>query len=162
MSGDTQQHFGQQHLGLPIGHATEAQAPWVDIPGGQLRLLHADIAAGIWVVANRFEPGMAVTRHRHTGPVFAWTTAGCWMYSEYGVRYEAGSYIHEPAGSIHTLVVPSDNTELTEVFFVIHGANLDLDSGDNIVGVTDATSIGQAYRMLCSMQGKPIPDFIGA
>lgn len=150
------------HLGLPIGHATEADTPWVDIPGGQLRLLHSDIAAGVWVVANRFEPGMAVTRHRHTGPVFAWTTSGCWMYSEYGVRYEAGSYIHEPAGSIHTLVVPADNTEITEVFFVIHGANLDLDAEGNITGVIDATSIGQAYRMLCEMQGKGLAEFVGA
>lgn len=70
------------------------------------------------------------------------------------MRYEAGSYIHEPAGSIHSLVVPSDNTETTEVFFVIHGANLDLDADDNIVGITDATSIWLAYHTLCDMQGK--------
>ena len=141
-------------LGPPIGHVGETDAPWVAIPGGELRLLHADIGAGVWVVANRFEPGMAVQRHRHTGPVFAWTTTGCWMYQEYGVRYEAGSYIHESAGSIHSLVVPSDNTETTEVFFVIHGANLDLDADDNIVGITDATSIWLAYHTLCEMQGK--------
>jgi len=152
----------QTHLGLPIGHASEVETPWVDIAGGQLRLVHADISQGVWIVANRFEPGMAVTRHRHTGQVFAWTTAGCWMYKEYGVRYEAGSYIHEPAGSIHTLVVPADNTELTEVFFVIYGANLDLDENDNIVNITDATSIGRAYNALCEMQGKSAPNFIGA
>src|SRR3954452_18688505 len=150
------------HLGLPIGHANAIDTPWVDIAGGQLRLVHADVANGLWIVANRFEPGMAVTRHRHTGPVYAWTTAGCWMYAEYGVRYEAGSYVYEPAGSIHTLVVPADNVGVTEVFFVIHGANLDLDADDNIVGVTDATSITAAYRMLCEMQGKPVPDFVGA
>ncbi len=150
------------HLELPIGHATEADSPWVDIPGGGLRLVHADIAAGIWVVANRFEPGMAVQRHRHTGPVFAWTTSGCWMYAEYGTRYEAGSYVHEPAGSVHTLVVPEDNTETTEVFFVIHGANLNLDDDDNIVSITDAGSIAQAYKMLCTMQGKQPPAFVGA
>jgi 2,4'-dihydroxyacetophenone dioxygenase len=149
-------------LGLPIGHVAEGDAPWVAIPGGELRLLHSDIGAGLWIVANRFEPGMAVTRHRHTGPVFAWTTAGCWMYREYGIRYEAGSYIHEPAGSIHTLVVPADNTGLTEVFFVINGANLDLDADDNIVGVTDATSIASAYRYLCDAQGKQAPSFVGA
>ncbi len=149
-------------LGLPIGHVTEGDAPWVAIPGGELRLLHSDIGAGLWIVAHRFEPGMAVARHRHTGPVFAWTTAGCWMYREYGVRYEAGSYIHEPAGSIHTLVVPEDNTELTEVFFVINGANLDLDADDNIVGFTDATTIANAYRYLCEIQGKQAPLFVGA
>ncbi len=150
------------NLGLPIGHATEADSPWVDIPGGGLRLVHSDVATGVWVVANRFDPGMAVQRHRHTGQVFAWTTAGCWMYQEYGVRYEAGSYVHEPAGSVHTLVVPADNTEITEVFFVIHGANLNLDDDDNIVSITDAESIAQAYKMLCTMQGKQPPAFVGA
>lgn len=153
---------GSANLGLPISHVNETGSPWVAIPGGELRLVHTDVAAGIWVVANRFEPGMAVQRHRHTGPVFAWTTAGCWMYSEYGVRYEAGSYVHEPAGSVHTLVVPQDNTELTEVFFVIHGANLNLDDDNNVVSITDAESIGSAYRMLCTMQGKPPPSFVGA
>ena len=153
---------GSAALGQPISHVDETSSPWVAIPGGELRLVHADIAAGIWVVANRFVPGMAVQRHRHTGPVFAWTTAGCWMYSEYGLRYEAGSYVHEPAGSVHTLVVPADNTEMTEVFFVIHGANLNLDDENNIVSMTDAESIGTAYRMLCTMQGKPPPSFVGA
>lgn len=153
---------GSVMLGLPIGHVNETSSPWVVIPGGELRLVHADIASGVWVVANRFEPGMAVQRHRHTGQVFAWTTAGCWMYREYGVRYEAGSYVHEPAGSVHTLVVPEDNTELTEVFFVIHGANLNLDEDNNIESITDAESISAAYRMLCTMQGKPPPSFLGA
>ena len=39
----------------------------------------------------------------------------------------AGSYLFEPAGSIHTLHVPDTNTEVTDVFFAIHGANLNLD-----------------------------------
>jgi hypothetical protein len=153
MSADTR-------LGLPVGHATEADTPWVAIAGGELRLVHADIGAGYWIVANRFEPGMAVTRHKHTGHVFAWTTAGCWMYKEYGIPYTAGSYVYEPAGSIHTLVVPETNTAMTEVFFAIHGANLDLDENDNIINVIDATSISFAYRALCEMQGKPVPHFI--
>ncbi|MEI7755307.1 MAG: 2,4'-dihydroxyacetophenone dioxygenase family protein [Actinomycetota bacterium] len=151
-----------RHLGLAISHLNETSSPWVSIPGGELRLVHVDIAAGIWVIANRFEPGMAAQRHLHTGPVFAWTTAGCWMYSEYGVRYEAGSFVHEPAGSMHTLVVPADNTETTEVFFVMNGANLNLDDDDNIVSITDAGSIAAAYRMLCEMQGKTAPSFNGA
>ena len=149
-------------LGLPIGHSSSSDSPWVSIPGGELRLVHSDVATGVWVVANRFEPGMAVQRHRHTGQVFAWTIAGCWMYLENGVRYEAGSYVHEPAGSVHTLIVPADNAEVTEVFFVINGANLNLDDSDNIVSVTDASSIAHAYTMLCSLQGKPIPNFVGA
>ena len=32
---------------------------------------------------------------------------------------EAGSYIYEPVGSIHTLFTPEDNSEPTVVLFVI-------------------------------------------
>ena len=44
----------------------------------------------------------------------------------------AGSYLYEPAGSVHTLHVPATNTESTEVSFAIRGANLNLDEHDRI------------------------------
>ena len=56
----------------------------------------------------------------------------------------------------------ADNTELTEVFFVIHGANLDLDEDGNVTGIIDASTIGVAYNYLCQAQGKPAPAFVGA
>lgn len=44
----------------------------------------------------------------------------------------AGSYLYEPAGSVHTLHVPATNTESTEVSFAIRGANLNLDEQGNV------------------------------
>jgi 2,4'-dihydroxyacetophenone dioxygenase len=140
-------------LGLPIGHVTESDAPWVYIGELGLRLVHVDIAKGLWVVANRFPPGYTVQPHHHTGSVYALTLSGRWRYLEYGIDYCAGSYIHEPAGSKHTLHVPADNDGLTEVFFVIEGANLNLDEDGNVVSITDASSIQQAYRAICAAQG---------
>jgi 2,4'-dihydroxyacetophenone dioxygenase len=145
-----------------IGHVSDTDAPWVNVADGQRRMLHCDVANGFWVIGVRYEPGARVERHRHTGRVFAWTMSGCWMYREIGRRYEAGSYEFEPAGSVHTLVVPDDNTEVTEIFFVIEGANLILDEHDNIIRVNDAAAFRDRYLGLCAEQGKGTPTFIGA
>ena len=88
--------------------------PWVDATGGiWLKVLRVDSASGIWVVANRFEPGVTLQTHRHTGPVDGYTVSGRWHYLEYDFYSTAGSYIREPAGSIHTLDVPADNEGIT-------------------------------------------------
>jgi 2,4'-dihydroxyacetophenone dioxygenase len=138
----------------------ESDAPWVDVAGGQRRLVHADIKTGVWALGVRYEPGSGSERHHHTGEVFGWTVKGCWLYTEYGERYTAGTFVHETAGSSHTLVVPKDNTEITEVFFVVHGANLILDEQDRIVRINDAATFGARYRDLCVAQGKRVPTFL--
>ncbi len=56
----------------------------------------------------------------------------------------AGSFLYEPAGSVHTLTVPADNTEPTDVFFAIWGANLNLDADGNVESIIDAGGILQA------------------
>jgi hypothetical protein len=91
--------------------------------------------------------------------VFGFTTAGRWRYVEYGVDYTAGSFVHEPAGSTHTLVVPNDNAAVTEVLFVLNGANLILDEHDRVARINDATTFRDRYRRLCAEQGKRASAF---
>lgn len=142
------------------GVAFVDDAPWVDVPGGQRRLVHADVPGGVWALGVRYQPGSGTERHRHTGPVFGWTLRGCWRYVEYAVDYTAGSFVHETAGSTHTLVVPAENTEITEVLFVIHGANLMLDDADRVIRINDAASMAARYRSLCVEQGHQPPRFL--
>jgi len=132
----------------------EEQLPFVDIgDGSTLQLLQVDLASGIWVVRNHFAPGMAVQKHKHTGAVFAFTQRGRWHYLEYpDDMNEAGSYLYEPAGSVHTLHVPEDNDGITDVWFTIHGANLNLDAGGNVELVIDAHGILAFYRDMCAQQ----------
>lgn len=144
----------------PTGVTFVDDAPWVDVAGGQRRLVHADVAGAVWALGVRYEPGSGTERHHHTGQVFGWTISGRWRYVEYGIDYTAGSFIHEQAGSAHTLVVPDDNTEITEVLFVIHGANLMLDLHDQITRVNDAASMSKRYRQLCIEQGHMLPGFL--
>ena len=132
----------------------EDDLPFIDLPAfGGLQLLQVDLAQGLWVVRTRFTPGTTIATHRHTGPVYAFTQSGSWYYLEYPDSVNvAGSYLYEPAGSVHTLHVPADNDEVTDVSFVIHGANLNLDEAGDIVSITDAHGILQAYRALCATQ----------
>lgn len=142
-------------------HRAEQELPWVDIGEGSLmQVPHVDVEGGLWVVRNRFRPGYAVQTHKHTGEVFAFTLAGRWKYAEYPEVNTAGSYLFEPAGSVHTLVVPDDNDEVTDVWFAIRGANLNLDADGNVESVWDAPFIRDAYLMLCEAEGHPRPDII--
>ncbi len=137
-----------------VRHAADDDLPWVDATGGiWLKVLRVDVAAGIWVVRNRFEPGVTLQTHRHTGPVDGYTVKGRWHYLEYDFWSLAGSYIREPAGSVHTLDVPADNTEVTEVLFVMEGVNLNLAPDGSVESVTDGAGTLAAYEALAVAQG---------
>ena len=135
-----------------------ADRPWVTTPRGNLmRLLRVSADAGTWVVHNRFAPGTVTRTHRHTGLVHAFTLRGRWAYLEYDFVAEAGSYVHEMAGATHTLVVPEDNVEETEVVFVVEGANLYLGDDGRVVGYQDGHQILADYVRYCAEQGHPYP-----
>ena len=142
-------------------HRGDDDLPWVDIgEGSLLKVLQVKEREGLWVIRNRFGAGYRVQTHKHTGPVYAFTTSGAWRYRESDFVNRAGSFLYEPAGSVHTLEVLDDNTELTDVFFAIWGANLNLDADGNVESITDAGGILQAYYLLCEASGLPKPDVV--
>ena len=142
-------------------HLGEEEIPWVDTGTGvELKLVQADIEAGLWIVRNRFAPGVVVQKHKHTGQVYGYTLTGAWMYAEHDYINRAGSFLYEPAGSEHTLTVPDDNTELTDVWFQIYGSNLNLDADGNVESITDAEGIYAAYMAMCEAQGLPRPNVL--
>ncbi|MGQ0431248.1 MAG: 2,4'-dihydroxyacetophenone dioxygenase family protein [Microthrixaceae bacterium] len=141
----------------------EAELPFVELgDGSTLQLLQVDVDQGLWVVRTRFAPGMTVQTHKHTGSVLAFTMSGSWKYLEYPNDVNrAGSYLFEPAGSVHTLHVPDGNDEITDVFFAIHGANLNLDPDGNVEMVIDAGGMRDFYFAMCEAAGHPNPPVIG-
>jgi len=144
-------------------HRGESDLPFVALGDGtHLQLLQVDVEAGLWVIRTKFEPGVTVPTHKHTGEVFAFTLAGSWKYLEYPEVNRAGSYLYEPAGSIHTLTVAADQTDFTDVWFAIYGANLNLDADGNVETVIDAGLVRDTYFALCEAEGHPRPDVIGA
>ncbi len=132
--------------------------PFVEIgDGNKLKVIQVDVAEGLWIVENIFQANYVVQTHRHTGPVYAYTTSGAWHYKEYDYVNRAGSFLFEPAGSVHTLECIEDDTH---VWFQMYGANLNLDSEGNIESVFDGPGTLEAYLALAEAEGFPRPDVL--
>ena len=144
---------------LPLAvHIGRDDLPFVDIGGGNLlKVLAVDEAEGLWSVENVFQSGFAVQTHRHTGPVYGYTTSGAWKYREYDYVNRAGSFLYEPAGSVHTLTCVEDNTQ---VWFQMYGVNLNLREDGTIESVTDGPGTLQAYYALCEAAGHGRPSVL--
>jgi 2,4'-dihydroxyacetophenone dioxygenase len=139
-------------------HIGADDLPWVDIgDGSKLKVLQVRATEGLWIVQNIFSAGYTVPTHRHTGPVWGYTISGAWHYKEYEYVNRAGSFLYEPAGSVHTLECLEDDTN---VWFQMYGANLNLDADGNIESVFDGPGTLAAYYALCEAAGLPKPNVI--
>jgi 2,4'-dihydroxyacetophenone dioxygenase len=151
-----------------LAHAPTAQhlgdddLPWVTsrTEGVELKVVLAKVEDGLWILRNRFAPGIELQTHKHTGQVYAFTLSGAWGYRESEYLNTAGSFLYEPAGSIHTLYVPEENNEVTDIWFAIYGANLNMDDEGQIESVTDAESILDFYLRACAQAGVDNPPVL--
>ncbi|NQX89171.1 MAG: 2,4'-dihydroxyacetophenone dioxygenase family protein [Halioglobus sp.] len=139
-------------------HIGRDELPWVDIgDGGQLRVLQVKPKEGLWIVENIFQAGYEVDTHKHTGPVWGYTRSGAWKYKEYDYVNRAGSFLYEPAGSVHTLQCTEDNTE---VWFQMYGSNINLDAEGNITSVVDGALTLEFYLGMCEALGHSNPPVL--
>lgn len=142
-------------------HIGDDDFPWATAGGGvELKVLQVRESEGLWVIRNRFAPGVRVQTHRHTGPVFGITFSGRWGYVESGDLNTAGSYLYEPANSVHTLSVPDDNDEPTDVLFVMYGMNINLDDEGNVTSVTSGPGVLAAYYAMLDAAGVERPPVL--
>ncbi|HXW33099.1 MAG TPA: hypothetical protein VEJ87_00860, partial [Acidimicrobiales bacterium] len=66
-----------------VRHIGDEAAPWVDTGMGiDLKVMRVDVEAGVWVIRNRFQPGVELQTHKHTGTVEGYTLSGSWHYRE--------------------------------------------------------------------------------
>lgn len=70
------------------------------------------VSGGYYVNLLRVKGAGLLSRHRHPGPVHGHVLKGKWSYLEHDWVAEAGSYVFEPPGEIHTLVVPEGVEEM--------------------------------------------------
>jgi 2,4'-dihydroxyacetophenone dioxygenase len=136
-------------------HAGMAELPWAEAgDGSALQLLHVDLSQGIWISNTRLPPGHKVITHFHTGQVYAVTHQGRWFYAETPEAVNSpGSYLFEPAGSVHTLCTPADQVGNTIAWFAVYGANINIDPDGKIVSVIDARAALEIYRGYCDALG---------
>lgn len=139
-------------------HIGADELPFVDIgDGSKLKVIQVKEREGLWIVENIFMAGYVVPTHKHTGPVWGYTRSGAWKYKEYDYVNRAGSFLYEPAHSVHTLEIIEDDTQ---VWFHMYGSNLNLDENGNITSVFDGPGTLTAYYMLAEAQGIPKPSVL--
>ncbi len=139
-------------------HVGRDDLPFVEIGGGsKLRLLQVKRGEGLWVVENVFQAGYEVQTHRHTGPVWGYTYQGAWKYKEYDYVNRAGSFLYEPAGSVHTLQAVENETR---VFFHMYGSNLNLDANGKVESEANGRITLEFYYAACQAQGLPRPNVL--
>jgi hypothetical protein len=69
--------------------------------------------------------------HYHIGTVQGYTMRGHWRYLEHDWVAKPGTFIYEPAGEAHTLVITEDSPEPMVTLFVIQGGLIYLDKSVN-------------------------------
>ena len=139
-------------------HKGAEELPFVEMGGGnKLKVIMVDEGQGLWIVENIFQNGFEVIAHKHTGPVYGYTVSGAWKYKEYDYVNRAGSFLYEPANSVHTLQCIEDGTD---VWFHMYGANLNLDADGNVESVVDGAGTLAFYLAMCEQMGMPRPPVL--
>ncbi len=93
-----------ERVWMPIGEGIYAR-PMLFIP-----------VNGSWVTMIRADTIGVVSRHRHPAPVTGYTLEGAWGYLEHDWIARPGSFLFEPAGETHTLVVDPDVGHMKALF----------------------------------------------
>ena len=136
-----------------------ADLPWVEQGEGVwFKPLRLSLELGMWANLLKVAAGGLVSRHRHHGAVEAWVLQGRWKYLEHGLVAEPGSYVHEPAGDVHTLVVEPGEEMIT--LFLVHGAVEYLDEEGNVVRTDTAQSKLELYEAHCRKHGLEPLDLV--
>ena len=131
-------------------------------PGVHVKPLRLDLEAGCWVVLATFSPGAVVPLHYHTGIAEVYTLSGSWHYLEYPDQPQtAGSYLYEPAGSVHTFVCPESNTEDTVIFVRVEGANINFTEDGQFHSILDTVLIRHVTTTLSAERGLGPVNYIG-
>jgi 2,4'-dihydroxyacetophenone dioxygenase len=95
---------------------------WVpQSPDVAFKPLVLNVTEGYYLNLLRVRSSGVLSRHRHSGPVHAFTLRGEWHYLEHDWIARAGDYVFEPPGETHTLVVPDHVTEMITLFHVTGG-----------------------------------------
>lgn len=94
------------------------------------------VANGYWVNLLKVRKSGVLNRHLHPSPVFGYVIKGSWRYLEHDWVATEGSFVFEPPGEIHTLVVDSDVDEMITLFHV-QGVLIYMDENDRQIAYED-------------------------
>jgi len=148
---------------MAVAALPDDERVWVpQAPGVDFRPLFLNTVIGQWLNLLRVRRNGIISRHRHPGAVFGYVLTGKWHYYEHPWVAEAGHFVYEPPGEIHTLAVPEDCDEMI-TFFNISGAMIYVDEAGRQTGYEDVyTKIGmcRAHYEASGLGGDFVDQFI--
>jgi quercetin dioxygenase-like cupin family protein len=140
------------------GPVIASTRPWVrlEMEYGltEYRLVRVSLRENSSTSIIRWKAGIRVPKHRHFGPVHAYTFSGRWHYAEYDWYATAGSYLVETPETEHSLVVDED----MEAMFTMFGGMVDLGPSGEVLWYSDAQTSYELYVTQLEAMGLPIPD----
>ncbi|MDR6154767.1 2,4'-dihydroxyacetophenone dioxygenase [Acidovorax delafieldii] len=103
------------------------------------RPLLLNTVTGGWCNLLRVRKSGVLSRHIHPSIVVGYVIRGSWRYLEHDWVAREGSFVFEPPGEIHTLVVDEASGDATEMitFFNISGAMVYVDAQGQPTGYED-------------------------
>ena len=132
-----------QHPGIRAEIAVPAipddERVWVpQAPDVWFRPLLMNTVTGSWCNLLRVRKSGVLSRHIHPSWVTGYVIKGAWRYLEHDWVAKAGSFVYEPPGEIHTLVVDEVVGEPEMITQIkIHGAMIYLDDKGQTTGYED-------------------------
>lgn len=106
----------------------ENERLWVPYADGVwFQPCHFNVTTGGFSLVLKGLPGSKIGTHYHVGTVHGYTMRGRWRYLEHDWIAKPGTFIYEPAGEAHTLVITEDSPEPMVTLFIVGGGLIYLD-----------------------------------
>ena len=124
---------------------------WVpQAPDVSFRPLLLNTVTGSWCNLLRVGKSGVLSRHIHPSWVTGYVIKGAWRYLEHDWVAREGSFVYEPPGEIHTLVV-DEAVGAPEMitFFNIHGAMVYVDDKGKHTGYEEVFTKIEMCRKHC-------------
>ncbi|MGI8827653.1 MAG: 2,4'-dihydroxyacetophenone dioxygenase family protein [Chloroflexota bacterium] len=122
--------------------------PWV--PQGEqvwFKPLRFDLVNGRWVNLLRVTKAGKVNRHRHSAQVLGFCLHGTWQYAERDWIARPGSFVFEPPGDVHTLLV--DGSEEMQTLFLLEGTIQYMDDDNRLISEDNVFTKLDRYLAYC-------------
>jgi 2,4'-dihydroxyacetophenone dioxygenase len=120
---------GQRSRGHFIANTNiEDDGPWIPYADGVwFQPCCFNVTSGGFTAVLKGLPGAILGTHYHVGTVRGYTMRGHWRYLEHDWIAKPGTFIYEPAGEAHTLVIMEDSPEPAIIFFAVEGGLIYMD-----------------------------------
>jgi 2,4'-dihydroxyacetophenone dioxygenase len=138
---------------------------WVPQAAGVwFRPLLLNTVTGSWCNLLRVRKSGVLSRHIHPSWVTGYVIRGAWRYLEHDWIASEGSFVYEPPGEIHTLVV-DDLVGAAEMItlFNIHGAMIYVDGAGRTTGCEDVftkTDMCRRHYAACGLGETYVDQFV--